>query len=48
MERSCLNLFLSQNILVSPTMVIKDFLGIVAKAGFCVLLESERHLSKIF
>jgi hypothetical protein len=30
-------LFLLQNILVSPTMVIKSFLGILARAGICVL-----------
>ena len=40
MERYCVNLLLSWNTLVSPSMVIESFLGIVAWAGICVLLGS--------
>jgi hypothetical protein len=40
MESYCVNLVLSWNALVSPSMVIESFAGIVAWAGICVFLGS--------
>jgi hypothetical protein len=40
MERHCVNLVLSWNTLVSPSMVIESVVGIVAWPGVCVLLRS--------
>ena len=46
-ERYCVNLVLPWNSLISPSMVIESFAGIVAWVGICVLLGSAYHLSRI-
>ena len=40
MERYCVNLVLSWNILFSPSMVIESFAGYSSLGGICVLLGS--------
>jgi hypothetical protein len=48
MERYSLNLVLSWNILVSPSMIVESFACILVWAVICGLLGSVRHLDILY